>query len=178
MNVDGIEDMSIVGNGATLTDMELGDEIDSRKCVARFNNYVISDDYVRSTGKREDIWITSFCTDIERKDVEYKNVLCPFPLFDPMCDMYLRNEDMIRQYDVEFIPLDVFADLLQMIQKPSTGMAFLYWYYRVVGSIRKSQVYGFSFFSGRHHYFDDFRRCNHDGISEKALFEKMVEGTV
>ena len=184
VNIDltaaNLEDLAIVGNAGLLLEKNEGTRIDSHAKVARFNNYDLSASLEKHTGTKSDIWVTSFCTDIQPQNFKYEAVLCPFPLYDrKWAQRYQVDWELIKaQKNVLFIPLEIFNQLLKSVPQPSTGLAFLFWYYTVFGRLQQSNIYGFSFFKGRHHYFQSHSLCNHNSQHEEGLFLKLVNSEI
>jgi len=168
--------IAAVGNGGILLETELGKIIDRHKTVARFNNYKIEEAYVKNTGVKTDIWVTTFYRDIRKPTLIPKKVVCPFPLNDKRWNKkYYRNISLIKETNPEFIPALYFIELTKHIVNPSCGMAYLFWLYKT-NLLKECDLYGFSFFQGKHHYFEDKGGCLHNGAAEIKLYKKMLDG--
>ena len=81
---------------------------------------------------------------------------------------------------MQIIPIQYFEELQQHIERPSTGLAFLWWVYRERGYIKDEDIYGFGFFSKdyTHHYFNEKTACKHKGNIEIEVYNKMLKGEV
>jgi hypothetical protein len=176
--------MAVVGNGSNDVGKGKGVLVDKFKQVIRMNNYVVRPAYISDYGQKVTSWVTSFNHDIDNRNTKhYEKIFCPIPIFFNSLK-YRRNRNLVlleKCLDkIEVIPLDYFNDLLEHIPNPSTGLAFLYWVYRENGELNDKQVFGFSFFDPKykHHYFDDFDLCYHDGDIEQQFYEKMLNKQV
>ena len=168
--------IAIVGNGGNLLDKCCGEIIDNHDVVVRFNNYETNDKLKQYTGLKTDIWVTTFYVDIKQREDTYKVVLCPLPLYtDYGKKRYKRKQDLIGKFNPIFIPEEFFIKLRSYVDNPSCGCAFLFWMYSL-DLLKNCSVFGFSFFKGKHHYYDEFNRYGHSGGKEQILYEKMING--
>jgi len=169
---------AIVGNSPKELGLRKGPHIDSHDIVFRFNNFDTGPDYSDDYGSKTDVWVCSFCKDINFIMLDRVKVLCPLPLNN---EHHLKkygntNIEMYRKILPECIPVDYFNELIKDIPNPSTGLAFLYWVYKEIGEINPNDIFGFSFFDKgfKHHYFDEDDRCGHDGELEKKFAMKWI----
>ncbi len=164
------DDLAVVENAGNLLERPYGLEIDDHMNVARFNNYDIHN-FRESTGTKTTIWVTSTCTDINPQRLqEFQGpILCPLPR--ELLGTRYRVSKAFEGCDVEHIDLDMFNEINRACPNPSTGIAFLYWLWCENGPINPVNVFGFSFFEGKHHYHDDKSACNHHGNVEKRFAE-------
>ncbi len=168
-----INKTAIVGNAGLLLDSQGGPLIDSFDDVIRFNNYIIIPPH---TGVKEAYWATSLFNNIKTKDTTFKKVLCPFPI--ELVERYKFGKHFYDLYDIEHAPLEVFNKLKKHIPNPSTGCSFLFWVYAEYGKLPEENIFGFSFFKGVHHYFDDNTACNHNGDKEETFIKKLTKGII
>ena len=167
------KDICVVGNAGSILQQQKGSEIDSYTDVIRFNNFQLRG-FEKHVGTKTTIWATSFYKDIKDPLCDIDTVLCPLPreLMGNNSDArYKFNVDLVDKYRMrtQHIPLDMFNELLEHIPVPSTGIALLYWWSQLRGKIDPNDVYGFSFFEGTHHYFDEVDHCSHKGHKEKQF---------
>ena len=181
INLDKLLDnksIAIVGNGGNLLDKCNGEIIDNHDIVVRFNNYEINDKLKQYTGLKTDIWATTFYIDIKQRNEEYSVVLCPLPLYSNYGKKrYKRKQDLIDKFNPIFIPENFFIRLRSYVDNPSCGCAFLFWMYSL-DLLKNCSIFGFSFFNGKHHYYDSFDKCGHSGDEEEILFNKLMNGIV
>lgn len=177
-------DMAVIGNGGNEAGKHKGKLIDGFGQVSRMNNYVITPSHKVDYGSKTTNWITSFNHDITNRALDdYDKVFCPIPIFSNSLK-YRRNRNLNLlakcRDKLHTIPFDFFRDLLTHNSNPSTGLAFLYWMYRENRNLIDDQVFGFAFFDPKikHHYFDDFDKCFHNGDAEQQLYEKMINKQV
>jgi len=160
-----LEKTAIVGNAGSLLDKKQGRLIDSYDTVIRFNNYKIMPAY---SGVKENIWVTSCCSDIKERSHKYDHYISPFPY-----QTYNRNLNILHHYKFKFIPDYIIAECKKEVKNPSTGLMFLYWIYQDFGNIIPDNIFGFSFFKGTHHYFDKYDACCHDKQLEFDFAKKL-----
>ena len=175
--------LCIVGNAPNELGKGKGKDIDAHKVVIRFNNYstLNSEDY----GEKETVWVRVANNEIEKKHSK-KNKYTIFAgnNFD------LKRKDALqytlepylsrKQYTV--IPSEIYQELIKKLGcLPSTGMAFLYWIYKICGPLSKDQLYGFTYFSNegsyKDHYFQNTTEIAehiHPWEKEEALVKKLV----
>ena len=169
---NGIPDIAIIGNANSLLDKKNGNDIDKHRYVARFNNSQIIEEKKEYIGEKFNIWICNFYNDISDRENTFEHIFCPYPLNNPKYDnIYKRNKKLLDKFNPIIIPTDIFEELLKEIPKPSSGISFLFWLYKVYGYINKDSVFGFSFFTGKMHYFDESKFTTHNGKKEKYFFE-------
>jgi len=171
------KEMSIVGSSSSILESKKGEAIDKQPYVARFNNAIVNKLYEKCIGKRWNVWVTSFYTDIVDPRKKFDYVFCPLPLNNIKWNKrYRRNEHLIKRYNPIFIPTTLFEQLLEYNANPSTGLAFLYWFYRTHGELMADNLHGFSWFRGRPHYYDGKTYTTHDGEEEENIFFSMLWG--
>ncbi len=133
---------SVVGNAPQ--DSSNAAKIDSAEHVLRFNNYKLGD-HSSVVGSKVTHWVTSFYSDVVFR--EHQHILCPLPL---NVNKYLvkypgTNRANLKKAYVQFMPVDIYEDLIKLVPKPSTGIAMLYWIHRTYG-LDRSRVFGFNMF--------------------------------
>ena len=160
----------VVGNSGILLEEKNGETIDSYEKIIRFNNYQIQPEY---TGEITTVWSTSFCPDIRYPKTPFQEAICPFPVhIRKYAKRYRINRNLVERSSPRCIPESIFCALKSHVGFPSTGLATLWWMYRELGEV--PDIYGFSFFSGKHHYFDENAACIHNGRIEKLIYHKML----
>ena len=168
--------LAIVGNANN--ENENGKEIDSKDIVIRFNNF--SNDFKIHYGERTDIWASSFCDQIKSKENFFKHICCPLPLHIYKHYKIYRTTDinLLEQYAIEFIPLEYYEHLISVVPNPSTGLCLLFWIYKILGTLNKADLFGFSYFEkvdGKMHYSDDVNISHHDGQAERNFIKFLCE---
>ncbi len=174
--------LCVVGNSSCENEQRKGKIIDSFDYVARFNNFNLSHSYEADYGTKCHIWVTSFAKDVHLKKSPFKLVCCPFPL--NKAEYRIRypytNIDALSKYKIEFIPTVFFDELVTYNKNPSTGIAFLFWLYKLRGSLSHDAIFAFSFFDKRfaHHYFEEGGETTHNGILEMKMFHSFLNPSI
>jgi len=182
MDFADLEGFCVVGNSGILSNSNSGKVIDNYSHVARINNFQLGNEYRNDVGIKVDVWICSFYTDIKDmgNECSFDKILVPLPLDDSRYESrYLRNSSMIDKYidKIQFIPISIYEELVKINKNPSTGLCFLFWYYKFFGRIDNLGIYGYSFFNNKnspHHYFDDYSKCGHNGDLEKEIYKQLL----
>lgn len=137
----------VVGNSPKLVDARLGEEIDSRELVIRFNSaergYPLSVD----VGNRLDILIMNPDYSQTKRLVERDLELVVFSNGDLYSSRYLAQKihDLKNHYKVELLPRPFDLSALRTVEgSPSSGLKTLKWIYSHFGPLADSQVRGFS----------------------------------
>jgi len=172
---------AIIGNGPCELGRGRGREIDSRDIVVRFNNFSL--DYSVDYGIKVDAWVCTFWSDTvyTMNPGVFKEVYCPLPVDTEKWRAHYGsiNGAMANYYGAIFQPGKIHDQAWKLIQSPSSGFAFLYWFYKETGGLDVNSLYGFSHFSKKekHHYCDDQRKTgNHNGDMEKYYIGLMGKG--
>ena len=172
--------IAVVGNSNSEAGLGRGKIIDRFDIVIRFNNFVAGGDYATDYGTKCNAWSSSFDTSIRPRLEEFEFNLCPLPMNDEHYRKTLYtyyNDPLLESIKPLFIPMDFYKELEKFIPRPSTGLAMLWWLFKVHGKLPRENIFGFAFFSKevKHHYFDSFSRTFHDGNAEKSIFMDMTE---
>lgn len=184
--------IAIVGNGGSLSGSGLGEKIDSRDIVIRFNNYNTSQTYLKDVGKKTDVWSNTFFCDIVRRPNYNNLIVCPLPLNKEKYKKIYSgtNKSFLSEclINLEFVPESIFLDLCSNLPDhpaigrphPSSGLSLIFWLYRLGFEIKESDLFGFDFFLGKHHYFSDMKSPsdNHFGDVERDLIKKILENEI
>ena len=175
--------IGIVGNGASELERANGGKIENFDYVFRFNNYSLDQVYVKDYGKKTDAWVTCLAHDVKIPAILPPMCFCPFPVLSIDSHFSVRYPIAMAfpptfRSQIHIVPESLFSGLVQYNVNPSSGLAMLYWIYRENGrSLSGVKLFGFSFFQEiKHHYFDDYNQCTHDGLSERGLVEMMYRG--
>jgi len=173
--------IAIVGNAGNEIGKQKGKVIDSFDCVVRFNNYSIDEKYRADYGKYTFAWCCTFWSDTDyRNKTGYDHVFCPMPMQDEKWIKHFGsvNHEALKHYNAICIPLELYEELLKNIESPSSGLAFVWWMYKVRGYMDWNSIFGFSFFDKQypHHYSDnDQKTGNHHNEQERNLIARMVK---
>ena len=141
------EKVILVGNGSSILDKELGEEIDSFDNVVRFNSFTTKG-YEKYTGAKTDTWFTCMGKHKENMD-SFKNVISHSWESKENCRLY--DELISRRKDVTKINND-FIDYHGLVS-PSTGLIAIMHYLKEYEVI---WIHGFDWWErDKHHYADD-----------------------
>lgn len=173
--------VAIVGNGPSILDNKNGSFIDSHDIVVRFNNFSTIG-YEEYTGKRTDIWVSSFW---EREVIahpcldSFSLVICPFPAYNGKPSFSQINRELAESCGSSYIPREIYNGVESIVSSASSGCVFLFWLYKLFGKIPKESLFGFSFFdpTKSHHYFEDTPRVDsdHKGEEEKNFIRSILQ---
>lgn len=179
--------LAIVGNAGYLADLQQGEQIDRHDFVLRMNNFR-THGLERQVGRRLDLFLSTFYHDVSFDNPllgEAKYLIASVPNNLRKAGLNWRHGQAITaglrslgRQEV-FVPsLESFAEKRRQIGKyPTTGAMALYLALEhlvpVCGAI---YVTGFSFFTGRSHYFSERQivAANHDPEQERALFAELL----
>ncbi len=174
------DSIAIIGSGRGELGKKMGSIIDSYEYVARFQGYSLAEkeDYV----SKVNIYVTCLNPNyphVERWETEYDQVFCVKP-YDLKVEQNMI-QTIPKGVNVEFIPPDIYSELEEILQAPpSTGMSFLFWLYKVQGSLENHLILGFDFYSVPGHYWEkdlsswEGHAHVHNWTNEKKLFSKMT----
>lgn len=177
----------IVGNGPSNLGQNLGNFVDSHRYVVRFNEFSL--EFEKDYGIKTDIIV---CNKKLIRNFAMSKLTKP-DVFRVICsNNYTFKQD---DYAKEILPLwagdrlytvippEIFQELIARLGcLPSSGLAFLYWLYKVSGSVSREKILGFSHLSGSKytdHYFENQNRRPlktdiHSWDSESSLFQEIT----
>ena len=175
-----VNSIAIVGNSGSELGAGNGAVIDARDLVIRFNNFSLDPRFVDDYGAKLDCWANSFNKDIcfSGRDDALK-IICGYPLDVPRYLERYRATNVAKlrafQDRVEFVPVEIFRELESREPNPSSGLSVVYWIHQF-RPLRPDDLFGFSCFSADvpHHYFDNDRRCGHDGSNEARILAELI----
>jgi hypothetical protein len=179
--------VAIVGNGGSLKEKKDGNLIDSFDVVVRFNNFHISEQYIKHVGSKTDFWSNTFYKDIKSRKEDLP-ILCPLPLNMPgFTELYDTNISLMMSnfQKTTFIPEYIYQDLCELMpnhktrkrKDPSSGLCMIFWFLESGFTITKNNLFGFDFFSStNHHYFSHGKSPseNHEGHVEKEILKSLI----
>jgi len=169
--------VAVIGNGPSIKGGGMGAQIDSADIVVRFNNYKLQG-HEHDTGTKTTVWATTFYHDVRDRLQFPAHVLCPLPKeYGTKKDTANRIKRARRinaaQQPVEFMPPAYMDSLKALCRRPSSGIAFLWWY---VAEFDKMPdiVLGFdNFGSWPMHYFDKGTKPSHKPSQEREVMEYL-----
>lgn len=170
--------------------------IDSHDFVIRFNNFVLKG-YEVDYGRKCNVFVSNFdirCRKNNEAKVNYaENTCCAFPINERK---YLwaghRDVELVeRNPDIIIAPNHEIGLLKKLYNNPSTGITFMWWLYKEIGILPKSQILGISHFligDNQIHYYDKMdehgikvrlakAQRNHNPIKEKQIFDIITGAT-
>ncbi|WP_162265074.1 glycosyltransferase family 29 protein [Polycladidibacter stylochi] len=174
----------IVGNGTLGLSNKSSDDIDSNDVIIRFNNYDVNQE--KRCGKKQNVWVriangeikSDFSSDnkftiIASNNFENKRL-------NPLA-YYPNLQNLNGSFTT--IPSEIFRELISSLNcLPSTGLALLYWIYKINGEFPKEKIYGFSHFSkdndfDTHYYTDIPERIihYHNWQREADFFQRLIK---
>lgn len=180
--------LAIVGNGPTEVGKGRGNIIDSSDLIIRFNNFANGGEFLEDYGSKTHIWVRGgFYIDIHRKNIpdlcgviiSGNNVLYrSLSVDDFLLDNYLSNSNL------SFIPPRIYYELISLLKaQPSSGVAMLYWIYKIKGHLHRQWLYGFSLGEQKtnqsEHYFVNSAKprngfFQHDWKAEGDLIKSLL----
>jgi hypothetical protein len=179
--------VAIVGNGGSLKEKEDGNLIDSFDVVVRFNNFDLSEKYIKHVGSKTDFWSNTFYKDIQPQKEDFP-ILCPLPLNMPgFTELYDTNISLMMSnfQKTIFIPEYIYKHLCDLMpnhktrrrKDPSSGLCMIFWFLESGFTITTNNLFGFDFFSSiNHHYFSQVKSPeeNHEGYVEKEIVKSLL----
>lgn len=176
----------VVGNAPVERGRNRGALIDSFPVVVRINNYSL--DLPADYGRKTDVWCRVANAEVDNANLRNQKTV-----------VFASNNFMVKRRDAyryclpcrlagaacACIPSGVFRELIAKLNcLPSTGLALLYWIYKVSGPVPRSSVFGFSHDREdlgdrdfrKHYYADRVAIGNHihDFQDEKAVFNEII----
>jgi len=184
-----VRSIAIVGNAGYLGDLRQGSLIDSHQLVIRMN-YCRVKGFESNVGSRTDILFWSFfnpsISDLDPAVAEAKWLFSPFPnnfrRSNPLlrrCAVNITHGMLALRRRTAFVPSMEFVNALtqELQAKPTTGLMACQFALQLMQ--RKGvRLYftGFSFFQGRHHYFDNqatLEHTPHEFDRERAMLQQQ-----
>jgi Glycosyltransferase family 29 (sialyltransferase) len=182
--------IALVGNAGYLAELNQGDLIDGHDLVIRMNNFR-TEGFEQNVGRRTDIFLTNFFTDI---DYSRPELVQPSLIVSSSPNTFRKRRrrgihlrhapfitDGMRQLgrSTVFVPsTEWFIEQIGQIGRyPTTGAVGVLLLLKQLASVcGEIYVTGFSFFEGRCHYFNDdlANTLNHDAKRERCLIKKTI----
>jgi hypothetical protein len=191
--IDRDKSIAIVGNAGYLLTRNHGDRIDNCDIVIRMNNFRLAG-YQRHVGSRTDIVMTNFSPysiDFSNPAMQHAPILVSSRPMNFFRHSRLEIRDRMGQHVVAgmkalnaervFVPdLDYFGEFVGRLRRyPTTGLMALGIVVDFLSEhCRELFLTGFSFFSGRSHYFSDASvEANqlHNMDAERHEFRQIVD---
>ena len=185
--------LAIVGNAGYLESLAQGKLIDQCDIVLRMNNFAI-ESYETQVGSKTDIFLTSFYTDIDYSNPSAREARwivssspnnffrSDRPQIPHRHATYItRGMKLLRRKKVFAPSYNLYSEQIELIGKyPTTGYMGLLLLSRVLLPMTSTVfITGFSFFSGKSHYFSRTRQCaaNHSPDKEaRLIFQFLKDG--
>jgi len=158
----------LIGNGPSVLNRKLGEEIDKFPLVCRFNAYRIKD-FENHVGTKTDIWVACDVFPAWHKD--YQKVIC--------CSFHRSQDNGVlvklreKYPDCDHFPEWAWEETIKNIgySAPSSGAVASTYFCKDY----EVYIYGFDFFSGeKHHYGDEIDACHHNAKHEMEYFRKLI----
>lgn len=153
-----MQSIILVGNGSSLLDRKMGNEIDKFDKVVRFNSFKIQG-FEEYTGIKTDIWFT--VNGCHKNEInEFDEVIFHSWARLENCKMYA---DLKRYRDIKKIKMEQIQEI--GINHPSTGLIAIFHFLK---SFPEITITGFDWWNRKkHHYGDDEPR----GTLHKPILE-------
>ena len=169
--------IAIVGNGPSEIGKNKGCEIDAHDIVIRFNNFHTKN-YENDYGKKTDVWVKCTSDDIKhhRSDINSNTQIIYETDFihHELPDNYIEAMDYdIKHHRAYFLGLDEHLDIRnKFYQNPSTGIVIFSYIYKILGNLKKVDLYGFSCLQEKadsyaSHYYND--RSQIEAINRSSM---------
>ena len=166
----------IVGNGPSEIGSSNGDSIDENKVVIRFNAFKTTYPECLDYGKKTDIWVkTGSYMDVPRRDMNSLRLVIisgynPSSRNSMGLDLFVDAVD--KDTEICTIPAYVYEELFEILgATPSAGLAIVYWIYKIMGPLKKENVYGMSFGKQEKHCSEHYFKNNHKVKYSSHLWE-------
>lgn len=179
-----IKTVSVVGNSPSVLENENGESIDSADCVIRFNNTSHSDKYLKHTGCKTDIWVTSPGYQFRGEESCQSNYVCLSGYFPyKRVNKYWHLLNHQTNADLLEFSSAVWPELTKELQAPpSSGLQCLTALSR---SNLQIKAYGFTLDrekesrNDKNHFRDSQRRSTrHNWQAESSLLRKLAHSHV
>jgi hypothetical protein len=184
--------LAIVGNAGYLSELVQGEQIDRHNLVLRMNNFRLAG-FEASVGRRADIFLTNFFTDIDFENPVARAarfVVASIPNNDLKrrgirhrgVEHITRGMEQLGRREVYVPDSNWFAELVATLGKyPTTGaMAILFALEFLAAGGAQVYVTGFSFFEGQGHYFRSGQvvPVNHNIDGEKEFVRNCLQDAI
>ena len=177
-------ELCLVGNSPIEIGTKNGVLIDSKDKVLRFNSAITDYPHCVDYGKKTNILVTNpryFETRRNRKQNLDCLIISDGNLYTSK-NIHLKFHDLNGYADrIAFIPTEIDHSLTQLLYaSPSSGLKFIYWMYKLNGSVDKENVYGFSLDDQGHGVATSYHSGNkyldiiHDWAAEKKILNNIV----
>lgn len=177
-------DFCVVGNSPVEIGTGNGEKIDAYSQVIRFNAYDVGHPYAVDYGSKATVWVrmpkNMGVPDGRRKNIELLLVSGP-NWVGRLVDGVETFSRLRNQFNaVGVIPFPIYVKLVRETgSAPSAGLQILYWIYSLIGTIPRSQVYGFELtdqLPGRNLQYraGKISVVRHDWVKEKIVFDKII----
>ena len=185
------KEILIIGNGRSVLDHSLGEQINALPIVGRINNFSL-EKYSEYVGVKTDIWFNGANQNLKRQKVIPNEVV----VFIPPEILHRKKEKIhglisrrlhIDKAKYSLIPLEVMENFEKIsgVTRLTTGTASILW---AVEYFEKVFIHGFDFFiDSKSHYNENLinkwlidRGINkkggkHNMIAEKQFIEKLIQ---
>lgn len=156
-NPDGF---CVIGNAPTEIGLGNGMKIDSFDVVIRMNDYKLT--YPEDYGTKQTVWVRVANPEVttDHSTLSELVIFASNNFATKRRDAYRYLLPLyLREYAYTAIPSHIYQELIRKLDAlPSTGLAMLYWIYKLVGKIPRTQIFGFSHLSEsrdfKSHYFE------------------------
>jgi len=177
------ESFCVVGNGPSELGRGAGKEIDANNLVIRINDYHV--DHPEDYGAKQGVWVRVANKEITQ-DHLHSNEIVIFAANNFLMkrrDFFTyaaRSHHLGKAFTV--VPSEIYQELIDVLEGlPSTGLAIIYWIYKVLGPIPRESLYGFSHLKEiadfKAHYYPD--KCEigvhiHEWDKEVQLLAQII----
>jgi len=182
--LDADADVCIVGNGPAILGKRLGEEIDNHKVVVRFNSYNTEYPYSEDYGCKTDVWVRMPFHPYVKNEPESGHKLIMFSGSNRYHRPYTEWDSLFELtemgFPVEFFDPKAFYELqAELGSPPSAGLMLCYMLYKIIGPLKPSNFYGFSYLdeaNDQYHYSDKNADTGkrHDWSTESDFFKTLL----
>lgn len=187
--LEGSNSVAIIGNGASATRADLGEQINRFDLVVRINNYVTAG-HERQLGSKTDIWVNGANQGLQKRKIIPENTLVMIPpvvLEEKGDAIHPRIQRRLGSSNYELVDLKDMQALESWsgLERLTTGLFSILYFYHAGFEL---SIHGFDFFVGsKSHYFDSAlkrwfkesglirKATKHDITAEKELVERLID---